>query len=220
RGADEAALGDGPPERLARPASVAVVRRERRSRRAVELLVGRVREAGARALHEGGDLALDLLRQPEVVVVEQRDELAPRQRERLLPAPGGALRVGVADETHDVRVAADVVLDDGRRVVGRAVVDDDELERAVGLPKRRLDRLGEQLGPVPRRHEDADERLHCLRAETTSCGASRPTWSTVSGVSDVAARSRSSSARLRGCTAAIGALRRSGTIRLTALAAG
>ena len=199
---------------------MAVARRERRSRRAVELLVGRVREAGARALREGGDLALDLLRQPEVVVVEQRDELAPREGERLLATPGGALRVGVVDEPHDVRVAADVVLDDGRRIVGRAVVDDDVLERAVGLPERRLDRLGDQLGPVPRRREDADERLHCLRAETTSCGARRPTRSTASGVSDVAARSCSSSARLHGRTAAIGALRRSGTIRLTALAAG
>ena len=64
----------------------------------------------------------------------------------------------------DARVAGRVLGADRRRVVGRGVVADDQLDVAVGLVDDRFDRLAQVMLPVVDRQPDADFRIRGLHA--------------------------------------------------------
>ncbi len=87
---------------------------------------------------EGGELALDLVRLPEVVGIEKGDELAAGDSERRVARrPDAGARLG----NHlDFRAVAG-----GNRgaAVARAVVDDNHLVAGASLGQHALDRLGE-----------------------------------------------------------------------------
>src|SRR5439155_23682333 len=53
--------------------------------------------------------------------------------------------------------------DDRRRVVDRAVVDDDHLGCRVGLGERAVERVGEEPRPVAARDDDAHESIGHVR---------------------------------------------------------
>jgi hypothetical protein len=53
-----------------------------------------------------------------------------------------------------------VLLDERSRLVGRTVVDEQNLQFAIGLPQNRLDRLAQTVRPVECRHDDADQASH------------------------------------------------------------
>src|SRR5439155_11509780 len=85
---------------------------------------------GYAALRPGAQrrhLPLELAREEEVVAVEVLEEVAARlQPPALAREPGTAVR---APHRAHLGVRARERLDDARRVVGRSVVDDDDLDR-------------------------------------------------------------------------------------------
>src|SRR4029077_11195293 len=80
------------------------------------------------------DLQLELAREEEVIAVEVLDEVAARgQASGLARQPGPAV---LAPDAADLGVPCAKRLDHARRVVGRGVVDDDDLDRTVRLRQR------------------------------------------------------------------------------------
>ena len=96
--------------------------------------------------------------------------------------PPGSCRVHA-----DAGVALRRLGEDRRRRVGRAVVDDDQLEVGERLRERRVERLAEEALAVPHRHDDADPGRH---SPTSSANSAR--WRSTHG-----ARSKRSTARAR-----------------------
>lgn len=141
---------------------------------------------------QGGQLVLELLGQEAVVGVEKREVVTACLRDRGVARGSGAAALLPRDQD-----PVAVRFRDGARVVFRAVVDDDDLERPMRLGEGALDRLGE-VGPgVVRGDQDADQfrggrgRVSSARARSRSSfafsssigiGASRwpatrlPTW--------------------------------------------
>ena len=101
-----------------------------------------------------------------VVVVEEGDELPPRQRQGGVGRRGDA-GVSLAQPDLDPLVAVPVALEHGPDLGrARAVVGDAQLPVRVALVAHRLDRLGEQprIGLVGR-HHDRDQRSRRERAD-------------------------------------------------------
>jgi len=112
---------------------------------------------------------LELLRQEAVVGIEKREVLPGCELDRRIAGRSGAT-VLLARETD----ALAVPLGDRPRVVLRAVVDDDDLDRAVGLGECAVDRLVEVEPGVVGRDQDADQVrggrgvVSCVRARSRS----------------------------------------------------
>jgi len=110
------------------------------------------------------DLRLDLPREKRVVRIEQCDELAahvgeaevPRRRDPTVPLVNVAHRPAIT-------------LDDGAGVVGRAVVDDDDLDVGIALRERALDRGADDSRPVvsgdDHAHQSRDARSFKVSVE-------------------------------------------------------
>ena len=97
------------------------------------------------------------VRLPRVVGVQERDVAAPGRGDARVAGPTDA---GVlAGDDADPCVEGRQPLQHPGCVVGRAVVDDDELPAAVRLRLHRHDRAPQCRSPVPRRHDDAHERV-------------------------------------------------------------
>jgi hypothetical protein len=88
------------------------------------------------ALHHR-DLLLQLLRQPQVVRVEDSDVWRLREPDALVQRGIGAAVRRVLDYLHAVGIA----LQDGKRFVAAGVVDNDHLDVPEGLRQRALYRL-------------------------------------------------------------------------------
>ena len=125
----------------------------------------RVGEAGRRRLLERRPHRLQIGGQPEVVAVDEADEAAAGLGDAVVTGSRGAL-VLLPDEA-DARVLCLQRLDDRRRVVARAVVDDDELEVAPRLREDGADRRSDRATGVVGRHH-CRERWLCHSDELTS----------------------------------------------------
>src|ERR1043165_535825 len=93
------------------------------------------------------------MREPDVVGIDEGDELAAGV------AKGEVARdVGAGVLLREQRDLLAVLLDDRARAVGRAVVDDEELEVAVGLREDAVDGARNPALAVVHRQDDGDER--------------------------------------------------------------
>jgi len=103
---------------------------------------------------EERDLACDLVWKPAVIRIEERDQLAPSTPDALVSRRPRTLVLleHVLDATLDERRHR------GCRVVGRSVVDHDDLDERIVLVQDALEGLGEVLRVVVRRDDDADQR--------------------------------------------------------------
>jgi hypothetical protein len=106
---------------------------------------------------EDRDLTAELVERPRVVAVEDRDELALRLPERTIHGTDEAA-VLLVDDPY-TRVVAEAVVQNSSCVVGRAVVDDDDVEelRRVILRKRAVEGLADEA-LVVMRGDDAGHR--------------------------------------------------------------
>jgi acyl-CoA thioesterase-1 len=110
----------------------------------------REREVGAAAL-ERTDALGQMIGQPQVVVVEQRDVAPARQANAFVGRPrliADALELDVAYARIGERG------DDVRRVVGAAVADDEQLPVAARLRQYRAYRVPDDVAAVVRRDDD------------------------------------------------------------------
>ncbi len=109
------------------------------------------------ALGQHLHLASGLLGQPDIVGVEQADEVARGFGKGAVGGRGGAA-IGLADEADAPRVTRRQISDDRGGTVLRAVVDDDDLEPVgrILLLERALDRAAHVLLVVVGAHQDAD----------------------------------------------------------------
>src|SRR5690606_10350542 len=99
------------------------------------------------------DLLLELLRMPHVVGIEIRDQLAGGDGERFVAGRGYAgVRLPEERDPRSVR------FEDPRRIVARAVIDDDDLVVGIRLRERALDRRADVPGGVVRRDDRRDPR--------------------------------------------------------------
>ena len=116
----------------------------------------------------GGVHALQRVVLDPVVVVDEVDELAACQVDADVAGPAGPARVRDVHDL-DVGVLGRQRVKPGRRPVGRAVVDEDELERAGrhGLSEQRIDAVVDVPAGVVDRDDHADGGLH--REHNTSC---------------------------------------------------
>ena len=113
---------------------------------------------------EEGQLALQLVRLPLVVGVQERDEVA-----------GGELHPGVPRGRHAGVRAYDVLqarILDGlqtiRRIVGRPIVHHEDVEIGVGLSERARDRAHDDVSAVVRGDDDGDVHVSlCCTTDTT-----------------------------------------------------
>ena len=106
------------------------------------------------------DLTLDLVRQPRVVRVEERHERSGGHSDA-----GVASTRGPDSRRTDIGHAAICIRSsDGRRFVGRAVVDDDDVERRIRLCENALDGPAQEPAVVVRRDDDAHDsrRVVCF----------------------------------------------------------
>ena len=110
---------------------------------------GRVQEAGRRVSLEIGELKLELSRQPHIVGVQERDEPAARPRDACVARAAGAKILLM--QLHDLMGP---VVNAQRRIVGRAIVDDDHLEVLVGLIEDRFERSRNRTAGVVRWNDD------------------------------------------------------------------
>jgi hypothetical protein len=99
------------------------------------------------------DLALEALRIGVVVAIERGDELAACAVEPAVARRRDSRPRRLADEPH-ARIG--LAPDDRRRLVGRPVVDDDQLEITEALRENAVDRGLQVAGPVVRGDDDAD----------------------------------------------------------------
>jgi len=101
-------------------------------------------------LPEIGHLHLEPVGQGHVVSVHPRDELATGQQQPLVQGRHQS-PIRSADEV-DPRILFGIPLEDLGRAVGRAVVDDQELEVGLRLRQNALDGLGHVTLRVVDRH--------------------------------------------------------------------
>ena len=138
--------------------------------------------AGPPADRGGGELALELLRRPRVVGVEERDVAGARGRGAAVARRRDA-RVRLLHEADRVAEAPHHL---GRRV-RRAVVDHDALGDRVRLGEHALDRVGDERRAVVDGDDRRDRRLGRGARLTSPHGAGTPR------------ASAASTARARGC---------------------
>ena len=105
---------------------------------------------------ERGDLKREAFGQRYVVRIHPRDELSARHRQQLV-ACRDQTPIHPADDPHAGLRRGERV-EDARRTVGRAIVDDDDLEIAVRLLRDALQRIVKKRARVEDRHEHADAR--------------------------------------------------------------
>jgi hypothetical protein len=94
-----------------------------------------------------------------VVGIEGIDECAPGKLNGLVQGCVGAV-MRPRDESERDRAGAELASDDLDRFIGRAVVDDDQFDMAVGLGKDRCQRLLDVGGVVMARQHHAHQWLH------------------------------------------------------------
>lgn len=87
-----------------------------------------------------------------VIAVDEADELAGSKFEPAI-ATGGLTGVFLMND-FDARVFFGVVVADFTRIVGRAIIDEDEFEVFVGLVKNGVETGGEVFGGVPDGNDD------------------------------------------------------------------
>jgi len=106
----------------------------------------------ARVVYEGLDLQHELLRLPQVVGVQKRQKLAMRSFDARIPCctRSCVCLVVVVDRSAKF-------LNNGRGVIGRTVVNDNDVDRAIGLGQHAFDRLPHISLAVEDRDDDADE---------------------------------------------------------------
>ena len=153
RGGRRLVLGQQPAERTADDRQLAVpvvLRRARAAAGAVDHLHVAVHEADLGPALQQLDLTRELVRQPHVVGVEQRDVAAASPRDRAVRRDGRTLVLLIQ---HGDRIAERG--EDRRRLVRRTVVDDDHLQR-VGAARQPLLLQG-----------GAHRRLHVRRRSRT-----------------------------------------------------
>ena len=115
---------------------------------------------------EVGDLALEPVGQHDVVGVHAGDQRRLRQRAAGVEGHGQATRL--LSLHADSRITLRRVGQDARRRVGRAVVDDDQLEVAQRLRQRRVERLAEKPLTVAHRHHDAHPGCHPMSSANSA----------------------------------------------------
>ena len=103
----------------------------------------------------GVELAAELLRRPEVVVVEEREPGRTREADPQVARPADAVPLLEADDA-DALVAH--AAEHRRRLVRRRIVDDDQLDGHRLLTEHRGDTAGQIVGAVPGRDDDGDVR--------------------------------------------------------------
>src|SRR5579862_1078867 len=102
-----------------------------------------------------GELLSQLVRDPNVVVVEEGDPLAGRSGDAEIA--GGCHTPGSAAPQHAQPAVVDA-RERSRSVVDRAIVDYDDFQSCTLLASHGFQRVEEQCGAVPRRDDDADQR--------------------------------------------------------------
>src|SRR5206468_1498573 len=95
-------------------------------------------------------------RLPEVVRVERRNQVAIGRRDSAVSS-GRHAAVRLGNKAYS-RITLDPRFDNGPCAVSRSVVNDDDLEMAVGLPKRRCQRVSDKGCPVAHGQDDRYER--------------------------------------------------------------
>ena len=108
-----------------------------------------------RVMRGEGELALEIVRRPLVVVVEKGHPLAARLREGRVPRPADAVVLLVPEDAQARSVEAREHLGRG---VGRAVVHDEDLEVRDGLGADAREGPAHQVGAVPRGDDGGHER--------------------------------------------------------------
>ena len=117
----------------------------------------RAGEVGAGLLQRGEQL-LERARGEQVVAVDEHEELTAHLTEGgVARRPGPNIRLTDEAETS---VGVHPPLRDRTRAVGRAVIDEDALERRIGLGGDGCEALVEELADVEERNDRADERRH------------------------------------------------------------
>ena len=96
------------------------------------------------------ELTRELVRCPEIIVVEKRDPSTSRFDNATVASGAHAARAVVADHTNAVAKAPQ----QSKGVVSRAVVDNDDLKRDVSLRERAAQRQFEQLTAVVGGNDD------------------------------------------------------------------
>jgi hypothetical protein len=117
--------------------------------------------AEPRVLQQPRHLRLEPARERRVVCVEPGDERSLRERDASVQR-GRIAAVRRMDDP-DPRIRGRVRVEDRGRVVGRAVVDDDQLPGVERLAEDAVDRLPQVRGPVAHGRDHGDERSCRLR---------------------------------------------------------
>ena len=107
-------------------------------------------------------------------MVEPRDQGSAGFGERLVPAPARAVARTEANHADALGIAPLVILEQLRRSVGRAVVDEDVLHRLVRLREHALDRGGDERLPLEGRRQDAHERAWHVAMVAVACDGDDP----------------------------------------------
>ena len=118
-------------------------------------------DRGAGICVENRDLLREVLREDEIVAVEERDELALRRAQRRVACRRGP-PIRRSDDLYPP-VSCSETTRDCQRVVGRSVVDENELEVGKGLREDGIHRFGEVPRSVVRRRHHADDRRAACR---------------------------------------------------------
>jgi hypothetical protein len=122
-------------------------------------------------LIEAAELPRELARRPHIVGIEERDHVAGRGREPDVPGRRRST-VLLAPRDHAVAQCGDHVWG----VIGRSVVDDDDLEVVVVLCLDARDRLGEEAPHLEHRDDDADTAGDDARHDSTSSVIVAVSW--------------------------------------------
>ena len=119
-----------------------------------------VHHDGIRMFVQQADLPRELVRQEDVVRIEECEQLAACLRDAEI-ARGALAAVGVfrvLEITDAVRPATRIVAGQGRTAIGRAVVDQQQFPLRIGLRHDAVDRFGQETDAVEKRHHDRHER--------------------------------------------------------------
>ena len=117
------------------------------------------------------DLMSQLVRQPQVVAVEKGDEFATAGGYAVI-ARGGLALVALVQITYRRRVAGD----HGSGVIGRAVVDDYDIQRAIGLCQNTVQGCSNPATGIPGRNHhghSSGSRAHALLSGPDSSSSAR-----------------------------------------------
>ncbi len=105
---------------------------------------------------QAGNLAFEFVLVPQVIGIEKSDIGTLRQSNSGI-ASCARTGIGLSDCPQLISVTRDHV----RRAIGRAIVDDDQLNRPIGLAEDTVNRVRQIFFAVPHRNDAAYERLCC-----------------------------------------------------------